>query len=601
MIDLDALKKQLISKGIATDQQIQKVTRLSESKQISFEQALLELKVIDCEEIGKLLETLSGMEYRPLRIFSMPEIAVRGISLKCLKRWKAYPQEHDPQTHRLTLAVKSPEDAHRLERILAFFMHPDTITFTIASEPELNTALETTERGDVAKLTKTNSLGAATSRQRLKLSGLTKSVTKTVAGSKFSTPFYAQQLTAISPERFREYASGLLTAVSLLVRTRLGGDEEKIRKIRTKTHYCELIASRINVGPIQTDKLILSAWLSALKDDRRIMDELCNSLKLDELLFYEKTSPENRSVESLILSLVECYQKLQEENNTIGSNVNMVRSALRTKWSSDAQHEVFIETFLQLLMDEQFLERAEVIRGKILLADQTEALASTIALSIETHGYEVNVVSSVEQARQEITTRLPDVVITASNLNGGGGIKLCHALKAEQATARIPILVLLAHGDEDKDVDFLRAGAEDCFSKPVTLELLMLKIEKLLEKLHGAEVKEKEGVSGSLSDMSFSDMIQILCSGNKSVEVNLVSGSKRGNVFIKNGEVIHAEAGELRGESAFYEMMSWNNGVFTTRRLATVPERTIFSSAMSLLMEGARLNDESAENSTTNQ
>lgn len=601
MINLDVLKKQLISKGIVTDQQIQEATRLTESKQISFEQALLELKVIDCEELGKLLATLTGMEYRPLRIFSISEIAVYGISLKCLKRWKAYPQEHDIQTHRLTLAVRSPEDAHRLERILAFFMHPDTLIFTIAPEPELDTALKTSEKGDVTEPTKTDFPVAGASRPRLKLSGLTKSASRAVAGSKNSIPFYAQKLTAISPERFREYALGLLTAVSLLVRTRLGGDEKKIHKIRTKTHYCEVIASRINVGPIQTDKLILAAWLSGLKDDRQIMDELCGHLKLDELLFYEKIAPENRSVESLILSLVECYQNLQEENNAIGFNVNMVRSALRTKWSSDTQHEVFIETFLQLLMDEQFLERIEVIRGKILLADQTEALTSAMALSIETYGYEVNVVSTVEQTRQKIATWLPDLVITASNLNGGGGIKLCHALKAEQATAHIPILVLLAHGDESKDVDFLRAGAEDCFKKPVTLELLVLKIEKLLEKRRETEVREKEGVSGSLSDMSFSDMIQILCSGNKSVEVNLVSGSKRGNVFIKNGEVFHAESGELRGEPAFYEMMSWNTGEFTTKRLATVPERTIFSSAMSLLMEGARLNDESAEHSATSQ
>jgi CheY-like chemotaxis protein len=493
----------------------------------------------------------------------------------------------------------SLEDARRLEHILAFFMHPDTIKFTIASEPELDAVLLATEKGEVPETKEAGTSRAGAPRPRLKLSGLTKSASAGVTGSRSSASFYAQKLTAISPERFMEYASGLLTAVSLLVRTRVGEDEEKIRKIRTRVHYCELIASRTNLGIIQTDRLILSAWLSALREDKRIIDELCGTLKLDELLFYEKIPPENRSEESLILSLVECYQKLQEEEQSIVSNINMIRSALRAKWSSCTQHEVFIETFLQLLMDEQFLERTEVMRGKVLFADQAEALMSTMAVSLETHGYEVNVVASVDQAREKIRAWLPDVIIVTSNLNGGGGLKLCHALKGEQSTSHIPVLVLLAHGDENKDVDFLRAGAEDCFKKPVALEVLMLKIEKLLGKYHGVEAKE--GVSGSLSDMSFSDMIQILCSGNKSVEVNLVNGSKRGSVFIKNGEIIHAETGELKGESAFYEMVSWNSGMFTTKRLATVPERTIFASAMSLLMEGARLHDEGSESEGTAQ
>ncbi len=65
-----------------------------------------------------------------------------------------------------------------------------------------------------------------------------------------------------------------------------------------------------------------------------------------------------------------------------------------------------------------------------------------------------------------------------------------------------------------------------------------------------------------------------------------------GRVFIEEGDVIHAEVAELTAEAAFHHFMTWYEGEFVTAQCTEFPDRTIHDSAMSLLMEGARLADE---------
>jgi len=79
------------------------------------------------------------------------------------------------------------------------------------------------------------------------------------------------------------------------------------------------------------------------------------------------------------------------------------------------------------------------------------------------------------------------------------------------------------------------------------------------------------------------------------MEVSLSSHGQAGQVFLKGGNVIHAAAGGFQGAAAFYELMTWREGTFTTKPCSTFPAATIHGSTTSLLMEGSRLSDEAGE------
>ena len=120
------------------------------------------------------------------------------------------------------------------------------------------------------------------------------------------------------------------------------------------------------------------------------------------------------------------------------------------------------------------------------------------------------------------------------------------------------------------------------------------KVEEDLRRLQvmPGEQDARSGISGSLEDMSFTDMMQILCAGGRSMEIVLIKGKDKGSVFIKDGDVVHRECGEVSGDDAFYRLMCWHEGDFNASQCDSFPERTVNNSLMSLLMEGARLADE---------
>lgn len=107
-----------------------------------------------------------------------------------------------------------------------------------------------------------------------------------------------------------------------------------------------------------------------------------------------------------------------------------------------------------------------------------------------------------------------------------------------------------------------------------------------------AATDAQAGITGSLADIGFTDVVQLLCAAEKNIELELTNEGKLGSLLIEQGNIVHCAVGQKQGDSAFYEFMRWRSGQFTTRPCKEFPVRTIKSSLMSLLLEGTRLVDE---------
>ena len=67
-----------------------------------------------------------------------------------------------------------------------------------------------------------------------------------------------------------------------------------------------------------------------------------------------------------------------------------------------------------------------------------------------------------------------------------------------------------------------------------------------------------------------------------------------GRIYIEDGRIIHAVTGEMAGEPAFQKLFSLEGGAFQLQPLSRRPQRTIEGQWEFLLMEAARVHDESA-------
>ena len=108
-----------------------------------------------------------------------------------------------------------------------------------------------------------------------------------------------------------------------------------------------------------------------------------------------------------------------------------------------------------------------------------------------------------------------------------------------------------------------------------------------LTRQTGKKELKRTGFSGTVTNTSLHDIIQLICIGRNSCRMLVRSGTKKGRIFFRDGEIVHAEYTSVSGEEAFYSILSWELGVF---ECDLVPEKseTIHESWDFLLMESMR-------------
>ncbi|MGQ9494743.1 MAG: DUF4388 domain-containing protein [Thermoanaerobaculaceae bacterium] len=100
-------------------------------------------------------------------------------------------------------------------------------------------------------------------------------------------------------------------------------------------------------------------------------------------------------------------------------------------------------------------------------------------------------------------------------------------------------------------------------------------------------------LQGSLSDLALPDVIQLVSVSGKTGVFTLSGDSGLvGKIFLRDGQIVDAYVGELRGENAVYEMAIWQRGQFIFTPQVETDQVTITKSNASLMMEAARRLDE---------
>jgi hypothetical protein len=112
------------------------------------------------------------------------------------------------------------------------------------------------------------------------------------------------------------------------------------------------------------------------------------------------------------------------------------------------------------------------------------------------------------------------------------------------------------------------------------------------------EAAGSDGFRGLLRKVGLQDVIQMECLSAKSSILEIFNASLTGRIYIEHGEIIHAVAGGLSGESAFNKLLSLPGGEFSLKTFERPEERTIRGPWVALLMEAARTHDEATYESS---
>jgi DNA-binding response OmpR family regulator len=99
---------------------------------------------------------------------------------------------------------------------------------------------------------------------------------------------------------------------------------------------------------------------------------------------------------------------------------------------------------------------------------------------LEKEGYEVvsssNGLFGLRKAREEN----PSLLLLDVMLPGLDGFEVCHRLREDPVTAKIPVIMLSAKGQDTDKAAALKVGANEFYAKPADRLVLLAKIAELL-------------------------------------------------------------------------------------------------------------------------
>ena len=117
---------------------------------------------------------------------------------------------------------------------------------------------------------------------------------------------------------------------------------------------------------------------------------------------------------------------------------------------------------------------------RVLVVDDDPDMANLFAAMLANEGMAADTVHDGDAALRAVQACAPDLVLLDVMLPGRSGFQICEELKADPATALIPVVLVTALDERDDRVRGIEAGADDFLSKPVNWAELFARVKRLL-------------------------------------------------------------------------------------------------------------------------
>ncbi len=118
--------------------------------------------------------------------------------------------------------------------------------------------------------------------------------------------------------------------------------------------------------------------------------------------------------------------------------------------------------------------------GTALIIDDSLTEREIITHYLKQAGIGVSTANSGEEALEKLNAELPDLIVLDVVLPGRSGFEICRALKAEDKTKKIPVILCSTKGSEMDKFWGLKQGADAYIPKPIDQELFLRTVKQLL-------------------------------------------------------------------------------------------------------------------------
>ena len=155
---------------------------------------------------------------------------------------------------------------------------------------------------------------------------------------------------------------------------------------------------------------------------------------------------------------------------------------------------------------------------KVLIIEDEKDLAELLAFNIEKEGYATICVHDGKMGLERACSELPDLILLDLMLPGLLGTEVCKALRKDQRTAHIPIIMITAKGDEIDRVVGFEVGADDYIVKPFSMREMALRVKAVMRR-YEHEPDQQQAEILAIGDIVIDKQRHIVMSSGSEIEL----------------------------------------------------------------------------------
>ena len=119
---------------------------------------------------------------------------------------------------------------------------------------------------------------------------------------------------------------------------------------------------------------------------------------------------------------------------------------------------------------------------RLLLVEDHAELAVWVAKSLRQSGFAVDVIERGDHAATALMTQSYDLAVLDLSLPGLDGLEILRRIRGHEKTARLPVIILTARGEEYDKLAGLEGGADDYVVKPFSPRELVARVKAVLNR-----------------------------------------------------------------------------------------------------------------------
>lgn len=225
------------------------------------------------------------------------------------------------------------------------------------------------------------------------------------------------------------------------------------------------------------------------------------------------------------------------------------------------------------------------MKPRILVVDDDQTFLRLTEKGLEDFEemFSVRTASDGQTALEMLKTDHIMLLVTDLRMPGIDGFELLNRISSQYPD--IPVIIFTAHDRPKTREVVLKSGAADYLTKPLEGAKLATRIIKILKK-------KAEG--GTLHNVNLETYLQLVEMEQQTCTLRIIDKSqgKMGVLFFREGDLMDARLGDIKGREAAYKILSWSGASLSIENACVIESKQINGELQAIILDAMRNKDE---------